>query len=109
ESGLVYFGVKKEIEFNILIGLCLFVVMIAACCLIGYFLLNKPASNEFLSQSLIIFSAISFICGHLLYSFGTAFFNAVKNFVWPHVIALSINLLLILLLIIKWFSDPDAF
>jgi O-antigen/teichoic acid export membrane protein len=109
ESGIVYFGVKKEIEMGKLVNFSLLYTAVVALVLGLIIFLFKNISFSGISRGLFIVSSLSFICGNLLISYGNSLFNAEKNFVWPNVVALFINVALSIILIIKWSSHNSHF
>lgn len=106
ESGIVYFGVKREIEMSKLLNFSVLYTSMTAIILCFIIFSFKSISFNGISRGLFIVSALSFICGNLLISYGNALFNAEKNFVWPNVVALIINVALSIVLIIKW-THPE--
>ncbi|HSN62425.1 MAG TPA: polysaccharide biosynthesis C-terminal domain-containing protein, partial [Ferruginibacter sp.] len=98
ESGIIYFGSKKEIEtsklFNFsvlwtfLIGIILWILMTTVI----------DFSYQNISRSLLITSGLTFICGNLLYNYSAGLFYAQQNFMIPNVISLFFNMLLVIIL-----------
>ena len=102
ESGIIYFGTKKMISFNKLISFSLLIAVISIGLVYLYFLLF-PNSNPLITNNrLLLWSALSFITGNLLYSFGGSLFYAKNNFTFQHKVAFVAQLILLLILLMKW-------
>ena len=98
ESGIIYFGAKKEIPlarlfnfsliWSLVIGLVTFLV---ACFFFedGY---------QGLSATLLVLSAVLYISGNLLITYCSGFFYARNNFRVPNIIIISSTIILIVLI-----------
>lgn len=110
ESGIVYFGSKKEISLQNLVGFSLvWTLCIAILVVVGYFLLLLFGEEI----PLIKFEyALIFIAGNILLTFITGLFYAQKNYTTSNLTAIGANVLLIVLLLnvneSSWLNN-DAF
>lgn len=104
ESGIIYFGTKKIISFNKLISFSLLIALLSIGLVYLYFLF-VPNSNTLINNNKLLFwSALSFITGNLLYSFAGSLFYAKNNFTLQHKVALVAQLILLIVLILKWIN-----
>ena len=103
ESGIIYFGTsKKIISFNKLISFSLLIAILSIVLVYFYFLFFPNSNILITSNRLHFWSAISFITGNLLYSFAGSLFYAKNNFIFQHKVAFVAQLLLLLILVLKW-------
>ena len=102
ESGIIYYGTKKTISFNQLISFSLLIALLSIG-LVSLYFLFVPNSNALITNNRLLFwSALSFITGNLLYSFAGSLFYAKNNFIFQHKVAFAAQLVLLLILLLKW-------
>ena len=110
EAGLIYFGSKKEISLEKLMGFSLlWTFSIAFLVVIGYFVLIISGVDI----PIVKFQyALLFICGNILLTFITSLFYAQQNYITSNVTAIAVNVLLIILLLnlkaLTWLNN-DVF
>lgn len=102
ESGIIYFGTKKIISFNKLISFSLLIAIASVGLVFIYFQCFPNSNNLIKNNQMLFWSAISFVSGNLLYSFAGSLFYAKNNFTLQHKVAFTAQLILLLLLILKW-------
>lgn len=102
ESGIIYFGTKNIISFNKLISLSMLIAIVSVGLVCLYFLFVPHNYNLIIDNHLLFWSALSFITGNLLQSFGGSLFNAKNNFTFQHKIAFAFQTILLLILVFKW-------
>ncbi|HSN59718.1 MAG TPA: hypothetical protein VLR49_02195, partial [Ferruginibacter sp.] len=98
ESGIIYFGSKKEIETSKLFNFSVLWTFLIAVILWILMTAVIDFSYQNISRSLLITSGLTFICGNLLYNYSAGLFYAQQNFMIPNVISLFFNMLLVILL-----------
>lgn len=98
ESGIIYFGSMKEIDTSKLLNFSLLWTFIVAIMLWILMTAFGNFSYRNISQTLIITSGLTFICGNLLYNYSAGLFYAQQNFMVPNVISLFFNMLLVIIL-----------
>ncbi|MFS8083408.1 MAG: lipopolysaccharide biosynthesis protein [Ginsengibacter sp.] len=115
ESGIIYFGTKQIISFNRLISLSIIIAVGSVSLVFLYFLFVPHNNNLIPDNQLLFWSAVSFITGNLLQSFGGSLFYAKNNFTFQHKIAFLFQTILLLILVFKWadllpsLTDTDYF
>lgn len=102
ESGIIYFGTKQIISFNRLISFSLIISFGSIGLVYLYFLFVPHDNNLIQNNQLLFWSAVSFIAGNLLQSFGGSLFYAKNNFTFPYKIAFVFQTILLIILIFKW-------
>lgn len=96
ESGLVYYGSKKEISMEKLTAFSmLWTFLIALIVTVSYFIIIFSGMDI---PKVKYQYALLFICGNILLTFITSLFYAKQNYFTSNVAAIGINLLLIFLL-----------
>lgn len=98
ESGIIYFGSKAEIEPAKLLNISILWTLLAGIILWIFMANFIKTSYPYINRSLLTSSALSFICGNLLYNYCSGLFYSQKNFMLPNIISLSLNILLIIVL-----------
>ncbi|MEO6683733.1 MAG: polysaccharide biosynthesis C-terminal domain-containing protein [Ginsengibacter sp.] len=97
ESGLIFFGSKKEIPLERLGGFSLiWTLMIAVLIVLIYFILAISGIDIPVEKFQY---ALLFICGSILLTFITGLFYAQQNYITSNIVGITINILLIILLL----------
>lgn len=97
ESGLTYFGAKRQISYGKLLSISLLWTLISLFILLLSIQFLRPGAQNSIDQKLFNNSIIFFVLGNLLSSYGSALFYSQNNFVTPNVVSLLVTISLILL------------
>lgn len=98
ESGIIYFIARKEIPADRLFGFSFgWSLLTGLIVFFSAYFFFRDAYNQ-LPQSLLLFSAVSFIFGNLLTNYCSGFFYAHNDFAIPNAINIVVTVLLIILL-----------
>ena len=97
ESGLIFFGAKKQMDHGKLLIISMIWTFLAALFLL-FFTLFLRLDYPNIDKELFVNSILFFVIGNMLSSYGTALFYSQNNFVIPNLINLSVTIILILLL-----------
>ncbi len=110
DSGIIFFVARKEIAVGRLLNFS--ILWSAVCGVAIYFVIPVFYDVSGIDQSLFRISAICFIFGNLLLTYCTGIFYAKRNYSFPNLVTLVLNLVLILLIpgniFATWAGITDA-
>ncbi|MCX6313731.1 MAG: oligosaccharide flippase family protein [Sphingobacteriales bacterium] len=110
DSGIIFFVARKEIAVGRLLNFS--ILWSAVCGVAIYFVIPVFYDESGMEHTLFRISAICFISGNLLLTYCTCIFYAKRNYSFPNLVTLVVNLVLILLIpgniIAKWAGITDT-